>query len=117
MKIDHQTHEMIHKRISRVVEGPLPNHAEPLARRAAKNHVYRCVPDPRHTTDVRSVDVRDAATNGCAGREIELVDSSVDRIVLDGRGYIEARLLKPETHPARARKQIHAKRSASFLHE
>jgi hypothetical protein len=117
MKIDHQAHEMIHKRISGIVEGPLPDHAEPLARRTAKDHIYRGVSDPGHAANVRGVDVRDAATNGCAGGEIELVHGPVDRIVFDGGGYIEASLLKPETHPARAREQIHSKRSASFSHQ
>jgi hypothetical protein len=81
-----------------------------------KDYVYRCVSDPGHAADVRRVDIRDAATNGCAGGEIELVDGPVDRIVLDGSGYVEARLLKPEAHPARAREQIHTERSASFSH-
>jgi hypothetical protein len=117
VKVDHQAHEMIHQRIAGVVEGSLPNHAEPLARRTTKDHIYRGISDPGHATDVRSVDVRDAPTNGCAGGKIKLVNCPVDRVVLDGGGYIEARLLKSEAHPARAREQIHAKGSASFSHK
>jgi hypothetical protein len=41
----------------------------------------------------------------------------MDRIVLDGGGYVEARLLKPEAHPARAREKIHTERSVFPSHE
>jgi hypothetical protein len=108
---------MVHQRIAGVVEGSLPNHAEPLARRTAKDNIHRGISDSGHATDIRSVDFRDASTNSCAGGKIELVNGPVDRIVLDGSGYVEARLLKSEAHPARTREQIHAKRSAFFSHE
>jgi hypothetical protein len=116
-KIHHQTHKVIHQRIARIVEGPLPDHAETLTRRAAKDNVYRRVADAGLASDVSGVDVRHAAANGCAPREIELVNGSVNRVVLDGGGHIETRLFKPQAHPARPGEQVYPNRSVSFPQE
>jgi hypothetical protein len=116
-KINYQTHKVIHQGIARIVEGALPDHAESLTWRTAKDDIYRGVADSGLASDVSGVDVRNAATNGCAAREIELVNGSVDRIVFDGGGYIETRLFKPQAHPARAREQVHPNRSVSFPQE
>jgi hypothetical protein len=57
--------------------------------------------------DVLCVDVCDASTDRRTAGKVELVCGAVDRIVLDGGGYVESGLFEAEAHPARSREQIH----------
>jgi hypothetical protein len=116
-KINYQTHKVIHQGIARIVDSALPDHAESLTWRTAKDDIYRGVAYPGLASDVSGVDVRNAAANGCAPREIELVNGSVNRVVLDGGGHIETRLFKPQAHPARPGEQVYPNRSVFFPQE
>jgi hypothetical protein len=54
------------------------------------------------------IDVGHASADRCAIREIEFMGSAADRVVFDGGGYVESRLLEAEAHPARSGEEIDA---------
>jgi len=63
-----------------------------LTRRAACHNRNIVGTDTRAGSDVVAVYFCNAATDTCAIRKVELVNGTVDRIVLDRRTDIEARL-------------------------
>lgn len=116
LEINHEADEVIDQRVARVVESSFADHAESLTGGAAKNYVDRGIADPGNAADVCGIYVGHTAADGRAGREIELVDGTVNGIVLDGGSDVEASLLKSETHAACAGEEVHAEGSGFFSH-
>lgn len=101
--------------IALVVDESTPYEREALARGSAGHEVDFSVPGCR-TESIEAfgngfsqrlrLQGRDVGAKGLGRREIELMRRSVDRVVLDGRRYVEASLFQSERQAARAGKQI-----------
>ena len=99
---------MMYQRIPRVVERPIANHAESLARSAPENYIHGLFADAGVLSDIAGVDFGHASANGSTRGKIELVGRTMDRVVFDSRRYVESSLLEAKAHPARSREQIDA---------
>ena len=98
--------EMVNQTIAWVVEGAPPNHAEPLARCAAKDHIHIPLAYPRIGANVFAIDVGNATTDRGTAREVVFVGCRMNRIVLHRRENVESRLHESKRETAGACEQI-----------
>ena len=86
--------EMTHQRVARVIQSPLADQREALARRTTKNAIDGSVSYSGGNPDFRPGQTLDGAGDYSRGRKIELVDRAMNRVDLDGCHHIESCLLE-----------------------
>ena len=101
-----QSNIVRHQLIARIVERSIPDEAEPLTWRTTDNGSNLGSSDSRIRPDVLSVNLGDVPTYRRTVREIEFVDSAVNRVVLDYCTNIEPCLLETEAKTACPSEQI-----------
>ena len=79
-----------------IVESALPDHAEALARRTAKNNIDVTFADEGMRTDIAAINIGCVSTDGGTPRKIEFVSCGVYWIVLNGREHRKTSLLESE---------------------
>src|SRR5207249_4379282 len=91
----------------------VPDQGEPLARRAAEDDVDPSVAEAGRLPKILSGQVADVSADGCAHREVELVDRGVDRVQFDSGHDLEPRLLEAQRQAARTGEHVNGRRAAS----
>ena len=108
--------EMKDERVPWIVQDAMANERKPLARRSAEDHVDLATVDTSGATNSVTVQFGQVTADHRRVGEIEFMDSSVDRVVLDSRRNIESGLLDAERHAARTRKEIDGEGPRCFAH-
>lgn len=103
-----QTDVVEHELVPGVVQRPLADQRKSLTGRAAEDDVDRPIADARPAADGIAGQTDDAGANRGRVGKVELVNRAVNRIDLDRRRNVEARLLESERQTARAREQVDA---------
>ncbi len=114
-EVSYESHEVVNEMVAGIVEDTLTDHAETLARRAAKYHVNVRVANLGVISDVPSVNFRNTAAYGRTVWKIKFVCGTVNRVVLDSGEYVETCLLEAEAHPPGPGEEINSDQS-SFPH-
>jgi hypothetical protein len=107
---------VVNQIVSGIVNGALSDQTETLAWRSAKDNVDVGLAYLRVISNVPRIDVRYATANDGAAREVELVRSAVNRVVLNCRQYLETRLLETEAHPACPGEKVDANQFSAAHH-
>src|ERR1700689_3466807 len=83
LQLQYEANKMMYQRIPRVVERPIANYAESMARRAPENYIHGLFADAGVLSDIAGVDFGHASANGSTRGKIELVGRTMDRVVFD----------------------------------
>jgi hypothetical protein len=106
LEFDHKADEMVHERISWVVESAFADHAESLTGRAAEYNVHGTIADTGTVADILAVYVGYASADRGAAGKVKLVSRAMNGVVFDGGGHIETGLFETEAHPAGTGEEI-----------
>jgi hypothetical protein len=106
LQFGHDTDEFANQAIPLVIQCPVTDHGEPLARSAAKNDIhtptaYSCSPPNLVPSETDHRSGQDGAT-----RKIICVNSAVNGVDFHGSHDVEASLLEAQTKASSTRKQI-----------
>jgi hypothetical protein len=86
----------VYKPVSRILEGPVPDHRKPLARRASEHDRHPLVVlQAGGPADILGRKANYASGQDCAAREVVLVNRGVDWIDVDGGTHVKTGLLEP----------------------
>lgn len=88
--------EMEDQTVPRIVKNPMANKRESLARRPANDRIYRGISDSRALPNFGSAQFAYVGADNFTIREIQFVDTGVNRIVFHGRDDVEAGLLESQ---------------------
>jgi len=94
IKLSNDPYEIQDKPVPRIVQDPLSDQREALARRTTKNAIDGSVSYSGGNPDFRPGQTLDGAGDYSRGRKIELVDRAMNRVDLDGCHHIESCLLE-----------------------
>ena len=97
--------------IARIFKCPMSNQRKTLAWRPTKNTINLAATNSCQFPDQLSTKASRSQRDNFGLREIEFVNSTMNRIDLDGGCNIEPCLLKAERHAAGTSEQVHGERS------
>src|SRR5271154_4136879 len=90
------TQEMEDQTVPGIIKNPMADERESLAGRPANHHIYGCISDSCALPNFGSAQFAYVGADNFAILEIQLVDTSVDRIVFHGCDDVEAGLLESQ---------------------
>jgi hypothetical protein len=96
IQLVYDPHKVFNKAVARIVKRPLTDQGEPLAGGTAEHNIDAPLTDFGSGSYVRTAQPCNRPGDYCAGRKVELVGASMDRVNFDSRNDIEPSLLEAE---------------------
>jgi hypothetical protein len=105
-EFDHDSQEMKHQFVARIIQNTLTNQRESLAGRTTENSIDLNTLEMRRTPNVIPGDVGNVGTNDFGLRKIQLVNGAMNWVNLDSGSKIETGLFKTEGQATSASEQF-----------
>jgi hypothetical protein len=101
--------------VSGIIENPVTDEREPLARWTANYHIYRLISDPGPFSNFASGQIAYVGADNLAIREIQFMDNRVYRIVFDGCDDVEPGLFESERQAPNAGEEVDGDRTFGLV--